>query len=176
MSDKVDEVSEKSAAVADYWFSGQLLFCIVLALVGAAVIFAAMRLSLPYLDSGAATAFDMPGLGPIVVGAGLIALCLALAAKCVRAGGRLAYFASPEFRRALVGGEARIVYIVFGSLAVYVFMLFPYLPYALASFIFLVGTMALLKLFTWRSVLASALYSAALWFVFAYLFSINLPH
>ena len=96
--------------------------------------------------------------------------------KSVKAGGKLRYFISRDFRDGLCGSEAQIFYVVFASMLVYVFLLFPYLPYALATLIFLVGSMALLKLFTWKSVLVSAITSGALWFVFGVMFQINLPH
>jgi len=159
-----------------YWFGGHILFCIGLNLLGIYVVFESVRLSLPYLESGDATWSDMPGLSPIICSILLMLLTIPVIIKSVKAGGKLRYFISRDFRDGLCGSEAQIFYVVFASMLVYVFLLFPYLPYALATLIFLVGSMALLKLFTWKSVLVSAITSGALWFVFGVMFQINLPH
>lgn len=164
------------AKVENYWFGGHILFCVGLNLLGIGVIIESVRLSLPYLENGDATWSDMPGLSPIICSILLMLLTIPVIVKSVRAGGKLRYFVSRDFLAGLCGAEARIFGIVFASMLVYIFLLFPYLPYALATLIFLVGSMAWLKLFTWRSVLVSAITSGALWFVFGVLFQINLPH
>ena len=178
MEKYVDQSSDSPAKpiVEKYWFGGHILFCIGLILLGLFVIFEAIRFSMPYLERGDATLADMPGLSPIICSVLLILLSLPVIIKSAAAGGRLGYFISAEFMKGLWGTEAKIFYTVFGTIIAYVFLLFPYLPYALATMIFLVSIMALLKLFTWQSILVSAVTSGALWFVFGTLFKINLPH
>ena len=169
-------VEPADPSYAKYWFGGQILFCIGLIVLSLYVVIESIRFSIPYLDRGDATFFDMPGLSPILASLLLILLSVLVIRKSAALGGKASYYFSRDFVKALGGTEARLVCIVFGTLVVYVFLLFPYLHYALATLIYLVGFMALLKLCTWRSILASAIFAAALWFVFGYLFSINLPN
>lgn len=169
-------VAPSRPPVPAYWAAGHILFCLALIALGVYVIVESIRFSLPFVERGDASLVDMPGLTPIVCSVLLIALCVPIIVKHAAAGGRLAYFVSADFAMSLKGGEAKIFAIVFGALLVYVALLFPHLPYALATMIFLVATMALLRLFSWRSLIVAAATSGALWLIFAVAFKINLPH
>lgn len=155
--------------------SADLLFALVLIALGLGVIAESVRTSLPMLEKGDATMLDMPGLTPIVCAGLLIAFSLAVAADALRRGGRLGWFASAEFRSGLRSREALALYTVFGSLAVYVFGLFPFLPYLASTSLFLAGFMALCGELHWKSLLISAATALFITLVFGELFAVMLP-
>ncbi len=162
--------------VPKYWAAGHVLFCLVLVALSLYVIGESIHFSIPYVERGDASLVDMPGLTPIICSILLIALSVPIVVKNIAAGGRLGYFVSAAFVDGLKSPEAKIFIIVFGTLLVYVGLLFPHLPYVLATMIFLVALMALLKLFSWQSLIVCAATSGTLWLLFSVLFKINLPH
>lgn len=158
------------------WYSCQILFSLFLILTGIFIIITSIQFSRPLLQSGSATCLDMPGLSPIVCSALMILLSLYIIVDAAHRGGTLGYFWSAPMRKALKSTEAITLYKVFAAFILYVFILFPSLPYWLSTVVFLVLFMAIFKVFSWKTILISMIVTGALMYVFGVLFAVNLPN
>lgn len=157
------------------WYSCHILFGIALILTGVFVIADSLRMSIPLLEKGQATVLDMPGLSPILCSLLLIVGAAVVIVSSWRRGGTLSFFFTPALIKALTGREARTAYKVFVLLSCYVFILFPYVTYWLATFLFLIVFMWAFRVFSWKSALVSLGTALSIWYIFGHLFGINLP-
>jgi hypothetical protein len=157
------------------WFSVDIAFALTLIAGSIYVIADSLVTSLPMVASDQATYLDMPGLSPILCAALLIVMAVGMIVSAYRKGGRLSWFATAGFAKALTGREARTVYKVFALLGAYVFLLWPHLPFWLSTGLFLAGFMAACGVLSWVSLTVSCVTAGTLWYVFLELFNVALP-
>jgi hypothetical protein len=157
------------------WHSVDIVFSLVLIAVSVFVIVESLTTSLPMVAADQATLLDMPGLSPIICALLLVFMSIGMIISAFRKGGRLGGFASGQTLRALSGREALTVYKVFALFGVYVFWLWPHLPFWLSTSVFLTGFMAAFGVFSKISVLVACITAGILWYVFLELFNIALP-
>lgn len=157
------------------WYSMHLVFSGLLVVLSAYIIIESLRASVPMLVAGNATILDMPGLSPIVCAGLLTLFAVLLGAEAFRKGGRLSYFISKEVRAALSGREAATVYKIGACLVVYVFFLWPLVPFWCSSGLFMFSLMAVFGELSWKTAAVSILTAGILWFVFNDLFQVMLP-
>ena len=159
----VEEQSEVSMDLKD------MISSIVIALFGLFVLISGVHMSLTSQQMSDTAWYGTPGILPIVIGVVLTGLSTIMFVSAYRKGERInkevlgkaiVYIKSKKFLR---------LAFAIGALAIYIFVLFRWLPFLLATFVYLAGNMIFFRENNypiWKLLLISAVFTVALYLFF----------
>lgn len=163
----VDPTSEESKVSMDL---KDMISSIVIALFGLYVLISGIHMSVVSQKMSDSAWYGTPGILPIVIGAVLISLSIVMFVSGYRKGERInkellniavSYLKSKAFLR---------IAVAIGLLAIYVFVLFPYLPFCIATALYLIATMTFFreeKYPIWKIIIISLVFTVILYLFFS---------
>jgi len=120
--------------------------------------------------------FVAPGFLPLILGLGLIVMSLIMISIALKEGGKLAFPGWEKFRNYFKSKDELIMAAEIGLLFLYTFVLIGNIHFAVASFIYLVLAMVIVRAISWYKILTiSGVVSIAVAYLFGNLFKIPLP-
>jgi len=146
-----------------------MISSIVIALFGLYVLFSGVHMSVVSQQMSDTAWYGTPGILPIVIGFVLTLLSVVMLVSAYRKGERInkdllnravVYLKSKAFLRIVVA---------IGLLAIYVFVLFPLVPFMVATFVYLAANMIFFRekdFAIWKIVLICAVFSVAIYLFF----------
>ncbi|QIK73414.1 tripartite tricarboxylate transporter TctB family protein [Propioniciclava coleopterorum] len=134
--------------------------------------------SIYILTASRASFIASPGLMPLMLGLALLGMSLALFVQSLRDGGVPARVAESRawFAEIAAAPGARTTVIGLAIMALYAFVLMPFLPFWAASLIFMIGMLAFLRAARWWVILILSVGVVGLvYLIFQILFRVPLP-
>lgn len=167
--DTITDVEAETMTKKDNMDVKDMISSIVIALFGLYVLISGVHMSDVSRKMSDTAWYGTPGILPIVIGTVLTGLSVVMLLSIYRKGTRInkevmgsaaAYFKSSGFVRLAVA---------IGLLALYIFVLFRFLPFVLATFLYLAANMIFFrekKYPIWKIVLICAIFSVAIYLFF----------
>jgi hypothetical protein len=104
-----------------------------------------IRMSYEMYSKGLATLYTVPGLFPLIVSIAILGCSISVLLNALRVGGDLKFLSPDSLKKTFSDFEAFIPAIVFGLLAVYVFVLVERVPFVIGTFLFISTMMVIFK-------------------------------
>lgn len=168
MSDEKNELSKHQ---------GELVLSIIFILGSLWIMYRSVLMSIDVYNRTQPDVYTLPGIFPFIVAVLIILCSVSVILHAVKGGARLNFISFERFRESLKRKDMQVFLVLIGWMMIYVFLLMEYLPFEIATFIFIFFLFRVFKAASlWRSVLISALFSLIVVYFFAVIVRTPFPH